>query len=958
MKKLGTFSKLIVFLLILGTSLFAQSGVGKMSGTVKDADTGEPLIGANVTLVNTNLGAAADINGEYKILNITPGTYSVKFSFVGYQDKVVNNVRIIPGVTYELNVKLKAGVDLQEVVVTDNRLFEAKATNTVKVIDSESINRLPVKGVSNLASLQAGVVKAEGSGGVDGNATLNVRGGRGGEVVYIVDGVVQNDPLFGSNNAVLSNAAIEQISFQVGGYEAKYGQAQSGIINITTKSGSPYYRIHLDGLTSSFTDDYGYNLYTGTLSGPIVPGETKNTFFISVERGWFKDHSPSAQGINFQSIGKSMPYLPNNNEGTWKLSAKTYHNLCNGITMRLSGIYNSYDRRDFIYNYAKNNSEHNRKRIGNNLSFTSQITQNVSENSFWNVTLGYRSNYDAFGDGVFFDNLDAYGDTLTNPYIPKQGDQSELYRDSLGMFADKGAVYNRFRKYKTKTFSIDANFTAQLDKHLFEAGFGANYSIMRYYTIRPLGIAQDIRDRFDYIQGSDGSDSTFHFYPAVSKQIRYARQRPAYYGYDVFGNETDDSTGIVGAQKPTFIYGYIQDRYELEDLVLNLGIRMDYFDSQARILKNPELPYAGGTDPNNLDNGDLKIKDPELYFSPRIGLGFPVTETTVFHAQYGRFIQSPRLIDLYPFESDLLLLKQTSDFSADDGYLKSEKTTQYEIGFRQVLGDNEAALNITAFYKNTKGLENVTVKYYQRQPGGENLRYFPHANTDFGTIKGLAFTLDIPRISYFSASINYTYSFAEGTGSSQSSSYIAAFRNTETDGLPKVIAPLDFDQRHTGVVNLSFFIPKGESGLFEMLSADMLISFNSGRPYTPLETQNLLSGSSNWGDTKGYINSRYGPGSMTVDFKVEKTFAIGNDLGITPYVWVNNLFNAKNAVSVWRSTGSPETTGFLATAEGKVLAAQYGQNWVYDYEALERNPSNFGPPRLIKVGVKMNFSTK
>ena len=957
MKKLGTFSKLIVFLLILGTSLFAQSGVGKMAGTVKDADTGEPLIGANVTLVNTNLGAAADINGEYKILNITPGTYSVKFSFVGYQDKVVNNVRIIPGVTYELNVKLKAGVDLQEVVVTDNRLFEAKATNTVKVIDSESINRLPVKGVSNLASLQAGVVKAEGSGGVDGNATLNVRGGRGGEVVYIVDGVVQNDPLFGNNNAVLSNAAIEQISFQVGGYEAKYGQAQSGIINITTKSGSPYYKIHLDGLTSSFTDDYGYNLYTGTLGGPIIPGNTNHTFFISAERGWFKDHSPSAQGINFQSIGKSMPYLPNNDQGTWKFSAKTYHNLGHGITMRLSGIYNNYVSRGFIYVYAKNNSEHNRKNVGDNLSLTSQISQNVTENSFWNVTLGYRTNSSASGDGVFFDDLEAYGDTLTNPYTPTQGNDYALRYDSLGIFAAKGRVSNGYNKNETKTFSIDGNFTAQMDKHLFEAGFGANYSIMRYYSIGPMGIAQDIRARTIHVTASDGSDSTYVL-PAVSKQERYARQRPSYFGYDIFGNATDDSTGVVGAQKPTFVYGYVQDRYELEDLVINLGIRMDYFDSQARILKNPNLPYAGGTDPNNFDNGDFKIKDPELYFSPRLGLGFPVTETTVFHAQYGRFIQAPRLFDLYPRENRLYLMKQTSDFGVDNGWVSSEITTQYEIGFRQVLGDNTAALNITAFYKNTQGLVNTTVVYYQRQPGGENLRYFPHANTDFGTIKGLAFTLDIPRISYFSASVNYTYSFAEGTGSSQSSSYMSAFRNLGTDGLPKVIAPLDFDQRHTGVINLNFFIPKGEGGMLEMLSADMLISFNSGRPYTPLQTQNLLNDNSNWGDTKGYINSRYGPGSMTVDFKVEKTFAIGDNLGITPYVWVNNLFNAKNAVSVWRSTGSPETTGFLATAEGKTYAAQNGQNWVYDYEALERNPGNFGPPRLIKLGVKMNFSTK
>jgi len=956
MKKLGTFSKLIVLLLILSTSVvFAQAGVGKLAGTVKDADTGEPLIGANVTLVNTNLGAAADMEGHYKILNITPGTYSVKFSFVGYQPKVVQNVKIVPGVTFELNAELKAGVDLKEVVVTDNRLFEKKATNTVKVMDSEDINKLPVKGVANLASLQAGVVKAEGSGGVDGNATLNVRGGRGNEVVYIVDGVVQNDPLFGNSTAVISNAAIEQITFQVGGYEAKYGQAQSGIINVTTKSGSPNYRVYADVLSSSFTDDYGYNLYTATLGGPIIPGNTNNTFFVSAERGWFLDHNPSAQPIEFKSIGKYQTYKPNNTQGTWKFTAKTYHNLGKGFTLRLGANYNESVDRGFIYVYAKNNSEHNRLNKSHNLGLRAQLSQNINENMFWNATLGWRDYHYASGDGVFFDRLEEYGDTLYNHWTPKQGDDSELRHDSLGIFADKGRVSNNYNKNESSTFSLDANFTAQLENHLFEAGFGGTYSTLKYYSIGPMGIALDARDRYvTYTDPTTGNDTTV-LIPAVDRAERYRRQRPSYYGYDVFGG--DGKTDYIDPQKPTIVYGYVQDRYELQDLVLNLGVRFDYFDSQAKILKDPEHPYSGGTNPNDFDDGDFVTKDPEFYISPRIGLGFPVTESTVFHAQYGKFIQSPVLFYLYPRLNRLELMKQTSDFTVDNGHLNSEKTTQYEIGFRQVLGDNVAALNITAFYKNTEGLTNTMVAYYYRTPGGERLRYFFHGNADFGTVKGLAFTLDVARISYFSASFNYTYSIAEGTGSSQSSSFVAAFRNNG-DEVPKVIAPLDFDQRHTGVISLNFFIPKGQAGIFQMLAADMLISFNSGRPYTPLEKQNLLEGSTNWGDTKGYVNSRYGPGSFKVDFKLEKTFPIGNSMGITPYIWVDNLFNAKNAVRVWRSTGSPYTTGYLATDEGKVLVAQNGQNWKYDYEALERNPANFGIPRLIKLGLKINFSTK
>ncbi|VAX17709.1 TonB-dependent receptor, partial [hydrothermal vent metagenome] len=246
MKKFFTFSIFLFITVLVSSTLFAQVGTGKLAGRVVDADTGEPLIGANVVILNTSLGAACDIDGNYFILNISPGTYDVQISFVGYSSKVVQNVRIVSGITYELNESLSPGIAMEEVVVTDKKFFEAKATNTVAVVDAETIARLPVRGVENFASLQAGVVKQDGSGGAAGNATINVRGGRGNEVVYVVDGVVQNDLMYGTNQSQVSNIAIDQISFQVGGYEAKYGQAQSGIVNVTTKSGSPKYTIYGD----------------------------------------------------------------------------------------------------------------------------------------------------------------------------------------------------------------------------------------------------------------------------------------------------------------------------------------------------------------------------------------------------------------------------------------------------------------------------------------------------------------------------------------------------------------------------------------------------------------------------------------------------------------------------------------------------------------------------------------
>jgi hypothetical protein len=169
-----------------------------------------------------------------------------------------------------------------------------------------------------------------------------------------------------------------------------------------------------------------------------------------------------------------------------------------------------------------------------------------------------------------------------------------------------------------------------------------------------------------------------------------------------------------------------------------------------------------------------------------------------------------------------------------------------------------------------------------------------------------------------------------------------------------VIAPLDFDQRHTGTVNLAFNTGKGEFGFLENLSANLLATFASGRPYTPLQSQNLLAGLTNYGFTKGYINSAYGPGTFSVNIRIEKSFYLDN-FSVTPYVWIDNLFDAVNVVQVWQSTGDPYTTGYLSSAEG-IANAQSRPNYASDYQALERDPANFGVPRQIRLGLKVNLS--
>jgi|GEM_PF-1229737 len=947
----------IILLLLPAIKINAQTGVGKLSGKVLDAETKEPLIGANVLLVNTQSGGATDVNGNYFILNITPGTYSVKVSYVGYAPKIIQDVRIVAGITYELNVSLSTDFTLPEVVVEDKKFFEEKATNTVKVVDADQISRMPIRGIAQIASVQSGIVMQEGSGGAGGNATINIRGGRGSEVLYIIDGIPQNNLYTRTSVAQVSNSAIEQISVLPGGFEAKYGQAQSGVINVTTKSGDNDYNISAEAVTSSFTDDFGYNLYSGTIGGPIIPGITNHTFFISGERGWFADSDPIAKPIEYyylvdgNYIKKSYKTHLNNPEDVWRLSARTSHRMGN-FSANLGFIYNDNTSKVYSGRSAKNSAQFFDETYYQNMSFSGRVSQTVSNSTFWNLSLGYRIYNLKRYNPYFEDNLQAYGDSALWAQkfgVTLQGDGLRTAStDASGVMRPYGYATNLYQKRENNALTVDFDFTSQISNHLFEFGAGVSSSIVRGYGLYAYQVAG---------------------ISANSEEEKYYKLAPFVYGYDLsgqnkVGTDYSDPEAAVGksmqradnlqkARNPIIAYGYIQDRYELQDLIVNIGLRMDYFDLDAYEFKNPELPFAGGEDSYAFDNGDFQLRKAEVKLSPRIGIGYPVTSSTVFHAQFGKFIQLPELNDVYSGPFDFNDWISSSPQQSANGALDCEETIQYEVGFRQMLGSS-AALNITLFYKNIKGLVNYEARQYRETEGGEIKTAILTTNSDFGTSKGLAVSFDLARMNFFSLSAQYTYSLAEGTGSSTSSSQTAVFRNT--DNLPpKVIAPLDFNQTHTAILNLDFYVPKGTIKYLEGLNANFLISYNSGRPYTPLDLYNIIGDNGILAETDGYINSRTTPSQFRIDMKLEKRFDLGW-IDISPYLWIENLLDADNITNVWRSTGDPNTTNWLKSAEGKAAAANNGQGYIYDYQTLERTPDNYGIPRLIKLGLRINFS--
>ncbi len=264
-------------LLLMVLALFASSAVfagttGKLRGKIINKKSKDAVPFAVVEIEGTTMGAQADVNGEYIIINVPPGIYTVSASITGYTTVKTQNVDIRVDATKEINFVLEESViEMEaEIVVAQRDLLQKTETANLRQITAEEIKNKPVSTVQDLLTTQVGVVERFGE--------IHIRGGRSNEVTYVVDGVAIKDPL-GGRGAVdqamnIDARAVEDIQIIKGGYDAEYGNATSGIVNITTKSGSPDTKLHIEYQTDDLgtgimnKNSYNFDRAIFNLSGP------------------------------------------------------------------------------------------------------------------------------------------------------------------------------------------------------------------------------------------------------------------------------------------------------------------------------------------------------------------------------------------------------------------------------------------------------------------------------------------------------------------------------------------------------------------------------------------------------------------------------------------------------------------------------------------------------------------
>jgi outer membrane receptor protein involved in Fe transport len=876
------FVSLIV--VISAGALIAQDG-GKLSGTIKDELTGEPLVGANIIVIGTSLGAASSIDGSYYVLNISPGKYDIQVSMVGYKKTIQKNTIVNSGKTTIANFLMtSSSLQLGTVVVQATRPdVEKEKTSTSTIIRTEDVQNLAgIRTVSDVLGLAADVT--------DGH----FRGGREGEEYYTLQGMGIVNPLNSSSAFMPIMSAIEEVEVVTSGFGAQYGNAQSGVVNITMKEGkSDKWRAtadvrsrapgrkhfgssvfdpnsnaalaFLNGSDSAWKSSdpnnqgyfgaYGLNNIFGT--DTLAKLRAARTIWLyQTKRDLNRNYGTDLdQSVEFTLGGpvndKMRMFLAFRNDVTWptfpteqpdkqrQLMGNLVYDVSDGGTLRLSGGYaientNVFPSKNSLgfYTWMWDRILSINYRKNENIQLGLRFSKALDKSTFYEIKLNSLITNNNIGSAPAPSWV---ADSLIYPTPLIDWDKV-----LIGAASSPDLFYylrgdDQFKNEKTRTYSLEGSMTSQVTKsHLLNGGLQFNY-----YTI-------DVRNASSTQTGSGGAVSIYSANP------------------------------YEGAL-------YMQDKMEFEGMIANVGLRLDVWSSGLDYYTNQFMPYRIIMDTVGVryDAASApKAKSPVIArLQPRVGVSFPVSEFTVFHANYGSFMQRPSF--QYIVGSTVT---QGSNIprSLGNPKLEPQTTNSYDVGIMQGLIAG-FTLDVSGYYKDVKNL--VEAAIFTSNTG---LTYTSYYNRDNADIRGFRIALT-KRSGIISGSVNYQYSVA--TGKSATADFAPpSFRQdsvgnvtTINDKVPLKDVLLGFDRTHNLTVNLTIDSDELLHALGSDFNLGAYLSINmfarSGRPYTSPSNPKLINGSrSPW-----ELNTNLRLTKRLIDFLGFKVATI--------YFEVFNLFN-------------------------------------------------------------------
>ncbi len=817
---------------------------GKLTGHIVD-QKGAPVLGANVIVVGTTVGAVANLEGRYAIINVPAGVYDVRTSAVGYQARIVREVRINGGQTTTLDVTInESTIEADEVVtIAERPLVDTRQTSAVAILGRDDIEALPVQNLNDVVNLQAGVV--------DGH----FRGGRTGEVQYQVDGVSVNNPYDNSSVIQLDRSVLQEVQVISGTFDAEYGQAMSGVVNAILRSGSEerfeasaevYGGVYATDKNvfphSAATVPPALQSVTVSLSGPT--GIPSTSFLLNVrrfvedgylwaERTFLPTDRADFGSRVFAPTGDNAA-VPLSWRKEWSGQAKISNRAFTDVQLSYQAVGAISEGKNFSFGYRLN-PDGTRTQKNWSLVHGVDVTHTLSPTAFYTISL--RQNYFHYTDYAF-SWVEDPGYTLGGA---PRGDANY----ELGAIV-QGYDLGRFEQ-ETNALLVKGSLTSQMTQlHLVKVGFELQLSSILF--------------------GAPGT---------LSSQILGPSQSLVYVVADSLAQN-------VRTFFPRSMAFFVQDRIEVADFLVRAGVRLEYYDANATVpsdLENPANTIQGA--PASVP----KRTSTKIALAPRLGVSYPITATGALYFSYGHFYQMPGLGNLYA-NSDYYILRNLQSGTTSYGVMgnpdiKPEFTAQYEFGFKQQFGQI-LGLDLSVFYKDIRDLLGVEfIDTYAES------RYARFTNVDFGSVYGIRLAVDQRFSEEFAVSVNYTYQNATGNSSDP---YETANRAAAGEDPRPRLVPFGWDQRHT----LNIAATYNDRGAF---LATCIVRFGSGSPYTP-------SVGSGFG-AQLETNSSPKPAWVTVDLRAEKPFQLGA-ASLSVFARVFNLFDSRYSNGfVFSTTGSP-----------------------------------------------------
>jgi outer membrane receptor protein involved in Fe transport len=928
---------IIAFILSLGHQAFSQ---GVLRGKVTDGTNKEGLIGANVFLVGTYVGGAADFNGKFRIEDIKPGDYTVRITYLGFNEKIYTGIRIKDGEETVLNVQLEElGTTLDAVVIVgEKNLVDLESGKSQIKISSEELKEMNLRNVQEIVALQAGVTSNP-----DG---IQIRGGRVYETSYRVEGLNAQDPLAGTGGGVeVASNSVQNIDLVTGGGGAEFGDAVSGVILTRIKEGGDKFSIYgswqRDNLGFNNKTQWNTDILDLSIGGPIPGTKNKLKFFVGGHANLTDNYyGPTANQL-YSSLGPDVTWAPRQ-ANRWSNSIKLSYELKPNSKFTLTNQYS----------LNVNQSTRSLQIVGNDAIIQPGFQY------FYSLALDQANTY------THRSNLTV----LNFSQVLKERWRMDLSVGRLFVNLRADANGRPFRK-ETVTEVLNAQSIVTTPVGLFNPDDSIVFVLPGPGLANNGGIASlwhdhwveeyTLKGKFKHISKSNINFLTFGFEQKIQEFQWIDVTRP-WVGAPIKINDSVStplisigSSSDVWAVKPKEGAIFGEDEIKYKGIIATFGLMFKYWAPGAFVddaIDNPEAPIVDPIRESYLQNTvkllGLRWKTRLL---PKLNVSFPVTENNVLYFNYGHSMRLPHPRFIY---QGLDPQYQNSSFLSNLGNpdINPEVSVSYEFGLKTQVS-RDLAFTITTFYIDRFDYI-VSRRILIKDQTGRLVDKTFYINQDYARIRGLELTFNQRIGKWFRANASFVYQIATGKSNTAAESELqintTGFVNTTTETFLAWDRPFELKG--------SVIFRGDESSKIGPVSlnnwrAFVSANFKSGLRYTPyLKTGVEPNGRDRYERDFTRPYEEVGSNWFWIDFKVTKDIPIKKTV-LSFSFEIRNLTDNKNAQIVNPVTGRGYEYGDPLPVEDRDPSfADPTDNGIPPFD-----PARYMAPTQMLLGVSFGF---